>query len=91
MSEALLLSIKEAGELLGIGRTKTYELVSGGAIPSVRIGARVLVPRAELVRWVEAQTAAARGEQPGALIPVPAGNDVRSFGNGYQAGRGRAR
>jgi excisionase family DNA binding protein len=34
----LLLTVTEAGELLGIKRTLMYELISTGAIPTVLIG-----------------------------------------------------
>jgi excisionase family DNA binding protein len=45
---ALLLSVREAARELGIGRDSAYGLVREGRLRSVRIGARVLVPRAEL-------------------------------------------
>lgn len=34
----LLLTVTEAAARLGIGRTFMYELISTGAIPSVRVG-----------------------------------------------------
>jgi excisionase family DNA binding protein len=40
----LLLRPSEVAELLGLGRSKTYELIAEGAIPSVRIGKCVRVP-----------------------------------------------
>jgi excisionase family DNA binding protein len=45
---ALLLSVREAAKELGLGRDSTYSLIRAGRIRSVRVGARVLVPRAEL-------------------------------------------
>ena len=44
------LSVGEAAEALGIGRTLAYEAVRRGEIPTVRIGRRLLVPRAALDR-----------------------------------------
>lgn len=38
MPERVLLTVEEAAERLGIGKTKTYELVRTGALQSVRIG-----------------------------------------------------
>lgn len=38
-----LVSIAKAGELLGIGRTKTYDLVSEKLLKTVSIGTRRLV------------------------------------------------
>ncbi len=42
----LLLSVPQAAHLLGIGATLCWEMVYAGRIPSVRLGRRVLIPRA---------------------------------------------
>lgn len=42
----LLLSVPEAARLLGVGPTFGWEMVHTGQLPSVRLGRRVLVPRA---------------------------------------------
>lgn len=39
-----LLSVDEAAELLGIGRTLAYGLIQGGSIRSVKVGRRRLLP-----------------------------------------------
>lgn len=49
--EAYLLSIAEAAEALGIGRSKAYELISQGRLLTVSIGRRRLV-KADSVRSV---------------------------------------
>ncbi len=36
--QRLLLTPTEAAQALGIGRSKLYELIAAGVIPSVRIG-----------------------------------------------------
>jgi excisionase family DNA binding protein len=41
-------TVEEAAKLLRIGRNQAYEGVASGAIPSVRIGKRIIVPRAAL-------------------------------------------
>jgi excisionase family DNA binding protein len=51
--ERELLSVRECGELLGIGRSKTYELISAGDLQVVRIGRRTLVPRAAALEFIE--------------------------------------
>lgn len=56
MSEPLLLHVSEAAELLGLSRSKTYELVAAGVIPSVKIGKSVRIPRQELLDWIRANT-----------------------------------
>jgi excisionase family DNA binding protein len=40
---SILLSVEETAELLGLGRTHTYELVMSGKILSVKVGRRRLV------------------------------------------------
>ena len=42
--EKLLLRPVEAAEVIGIGRSKVYELLSSGELPSIRVGASVRVP-----------------------------------------------
>ena len=36
--EKLLLTPREAADVLGIGRSKLYELLRAGLVPSIRIG-----------------------------------------------------
>jgi excisionase family DNA binding protein len=55
--ENILLRPTEAATALGIGRSKTYELIATGVIPSIRIGGSVRVPAEALRAWVEQQTA----------------------------------
>jgi len=45
----LTLTVEEAAELLGIGRSVAYRAVQTGEIPAIRIGRRLLVPRARLL------------------------------------------
>ncbi len=45
------LTVMEAGRILGISRGCAYEAARLGQIPTVRIGRRLLVPRAALARW----------------------------------------
>jgi excisionase family DNA binding protein len=49
------LSLKDVQQLLGIGRTKAYELVVTGELPAVRIGRCIRVNRRELHEWLLAQ------------------------------------
>jgi len=44
MPERLLLTVEEAAEQLGIGRTLAYKLISSGEIESIRIGRLRRVP-----------------------------------------------
>jgi excisionase family DNA binding protein len=48
-----VMSPEELAKFLGLGRTRTYELLSAGAIPSVRIGRLRKVRRTDVDRFVE--------------------------------------
>ena len=56
MTERLLLRVDEVAEMLGLGRSKTYELVATGILPVVRLGRSVRVPAEGLRRWLEEQS-----------------------------------
>jgi excisionase family DNA binding protein len=49
------LKVPEVAKVLRIARSRAYELVGSGEIPSVRIGRSVRVSRKELERWLEEQ------------------------------------
>jgi len=50
--EPLAVDIPEACRLTGLGRSKLYELLSAGEIPSVKVGKRRVVPVASLRQWL---------------------------------------
>lgn len=50
MGDKLTLSVEEAAKVLGIGRNLCYDRVKTGEIPVIKIGRRLLVPRAALER-----------------------------------------
>jgi excisionase family DNA binding protein len=45
--------IPEAAEILGLGRSKTYELVQSGALRTVRVGRAVRVPASAIQAFAE--------------------------------------
>ena len=45
-------SVDEVAALLGIGRNGAYEGVRSGQIPAIRIGKRILIPKAALDRML---------------------------------------
>ena len=51
--DKLVLTIEEAGKLLGLGRSGTYEAARRGDIPTLRIGSRILVPKVALLKLLE--------------------------------------
>ena len=54
----LLLTPEEAAQVLGIGRTKVYELMLSNALESVKIGASRRIPTDSLAAFVETLRAA---------------------------------
>ena len=51
--QRLLLRIPEVAETLGIGRTKIYELIAIGELPTIRVGRAVRISVSTLQKWVE--------------------------------------
>jgi excisionase family DNA binding protein len=54
-------NIEEAGQLLGVGRNQAYEAARTGQIPTIKIGKRILVPKAALDRMLNGSGGEARG------------------------------
>ena len=59
MDDRLLLRVEEAAKLLGVGRSKAWELIWARDLPVIRIGRLVRIPRSELERWITERTEAA--------------------------------
>ena len=51
-----LLKAKEVAAILGLGRSKVYEMTERGELPVVRIGTAVRVPLGALMKWIEEHT-----------------------------------
>ena len=62
MQEKLLLTIPEAADRLGVGRSHLYELLRRGEIVSVRLGRSRRVPVTALEDFAEAKIAEALAE-----------------------------
>jgi excisionase family DNA binding protein len=54
-NEQEFISLNELQEILGIGRTKAYDLVTSGDLPAVRIGRIIRIPKQDLTDWLEQQ------------------------------------
>lgn len=52
-------SVVDAARVLGIGKSKLYELVKQGEIETIKIGSRTLVLHDELAAFVDRQRKAA--------------------------------
>ncbi|MBA3639355.1 MAG: helix-turn-helix domain-containing protein [Acidobacteria bacterium] len=57
MAETLLLKPQEAADQLRVSRAKTYELISSGQIPSIKVGSSVRIPAGALREWISQQLA----------------------------------
>lgn len=47
-------TVDEAAKILGIGRTSAFEAVARGDLPAIRMGRRLLVPKAALAELLAA-------------------------------------
>ena len=54
-TDPLLMRPTEAARTLGISRSRIYELIRSGVLPSVRVGSSVRIPVAELRMWITSQ------------------------------------
>jgi excisionase family DNA binding protein len=55
-NEQEFISLNQLQEILGIGRTKAYDLVASGELPAIRVGRAIRVRLADLTRWAERQS-----------------------------------
>jgi excisionase family DNA binding protein len=62
--DKLLVTPSEAAALLGVGRTRIYDLIARRIIPSVRIGRSLRVPADALQKWVAGQIQGADADVP---------------------------
>lgn len=51
-AEPLTYTVAEAARLIGVSRRFAYEMAGTGELPSVRLGHKVMVPRAALERFL---------------------------------------
>jgi excisionase family DNA binding protein len=51
--EPLLLTTSEVAGVLGIGRTKVFEMLASGDLPAIRIGRSVRISRHQLEHWID--------------------------------------
>lgn len=54
------VSVERAGELLGISRRSAYRAAANGQLPTLRLGRRLVVPTAKLLRMLGVADASTR-------------------------------
>jgi len=59
MNEPYLCSVSDAARMLGVGRTKLYDMIAKGEILSMQIGTRRLVKVASIQALIERLTGGA--------------------------------
>jgi len=60
--EKLTFSVDETAKILGIGRNLAYEAVARGEIPVIRVGKRLLVPKAALEKLLNGRLSKSNDE-----------------------------
>ena len=53
IEKRLCITVPEAAAMLGLSRNFGYELVKQGQLPVIRLGKRLLIPRAALEKMLE--------------------------------------
>ena len=51
----LCVRVRDAARMIGIGRTKFYELIGKGEVEAIKVGNATLIPTASLAAFVERQ------------------------------------
>jgi excisionase family DNA binding protein len=64
-NECQTYTIDEAAKIIGIARVSAYAAVHDGTIPTIKIGKRLLVPKAALERLLSGQTSQNERRQTG--------------------------
>jgi excisionase family DNA binding protein len=57
--DLVLLRGVEVARVLGVSRSKVYQMMSDGTLPVLRIGRAVRVPKRALAKWVDHNTTSA--------------------------------
>lgn len=55
--EPLMLTIPQVSAMLGLGRSKVYDLIRKEGLPTAKFGTAVRVPAEELRQWVKRRIA----------------------------------
>lgn len=83
-NDRLVLTVAEAGELLGISRAFAYELVARGELPVIRLGRRRLVPKRALYELVGMNPVDTVGPEPSDPSTGGAASDLPHGGHPFR-------
>ena len=48
----LMMSVQEVADVLGISKSSAYVLAKEKGFPTLKIGARVVIPRDRFIEWI---------------------------------------
>ncbi|MGE0044904.1 MAG: helix-turn-helix domain-containing protein [Hyphomonadaceae bacterium] len=57
LPQPLAVAPAEAARISGLGRTRLYEAITSGELPSLKIGARRLIKMVDLEAWLDRHAA----------------------------------
>ena len=69
-AEPALLKVKEVARIIGFGRSKTYQMIRAGELPSIAIDGNIRVPRKALEHWLDQKTNSASTKSTDAMVPA---------------------
>ena len=78
LEAAHVLTVDEAAKLLRISRGLAFQAVRAGKLPHVRIGRRILIPRATLLHMVGLRSVQTTSPAADSHSAVPATDDCQS-------------
>ncbi len=47
-----MLNVNDVADILGLSKTKIYELMNSSEFPTLRIGKRMMVSKEQFVNWI---------------------------------------
>lgn len=56
LSEKACMTVSDVADEMRISRPKAYELTHRKDFPAIRVGKRIVIPRAAFYRWLEDHT-----------------------------------
>lgn len=57
----LMLNADQLAQVLGISRAGAYQLMHAKGFPTIRIGKRMVVPKENLLRWLDSKLECEKG------------------------------
>jgi len=61
-NKKLTFTVDETAKMLGIGRNSAYEAIARGEIPIIKVGKRLLVPKAALEKLLDGRLLKSKDE-----------------------------